>query len=292
MEDDKKMNARRQPSSSATLASSSQKLALYTDSCKTDSFSGSVHAGDAVYVEGLAPSTEPYAEKLVWQWTEDNETKSLTNALTVLSVRLFPDLDSDDDVDDSDVAGLASLSSEYGWLMPASTNVLRKLRLRTDVGLSGGAYTLTLSGDAGAFKVWADNSGTNAEPLLACGQTVTNGVNGVSFLSGDDSDLYVEALSNGTATVTYSYDGEGVASNITAAAWLKMTAFKVNLLEVGFSGSGEHILKKTGGDTWTNDTYTCEGDRVINDPVWKDMNLDGDVSEIDDTNDPVCFKVV
>jgi hypothetical protein len=213
----------------ATLVAYSQNLALYTDSFKTNAFGSTIHAGEAVYVEGRTPSTEPNAEKLVWEWTEDNETKSLTNALTVLSVRLFPDLDNDDDVDATDVAGLASLSSEYGWLMPASTNVLRKLRLRTDVGLSGGAYTLSLSGDAGAFRVWADNSGTNAAPLLVCGQVITNEVGGVTFLVGDDSDLYVEAASNGTTTITYFYKGEGDAANISCFAELKMTAFKLDL---------------------------------------------------------------
>ena len=169
------------------------------------------------------------AETLIWQWTEDNGTKSLTNALTVLSVRLFPDLDHDGDVDAADIAGLPSLPPEHGWVMPAATDVLRRLRLRTDVGLSGGAYILSLEGDAGAFKVWADNSGTNAAPLLTCGQSITNGAGGVTFLVGDDSDLYVEAASNGIATLTYAYAGEGSASNIACFADLALTAFKIDL---------------------------------------------------------------
>ncbi len=214
----------------ATLAVTSQNLALYTDSHKTNAFSGTIHAGEAVHVEGLTPSTEPYAEKLVWQWTEDNETKSVTNALTVLSVRLFPDLDTDDDVDATDIAGLSALSPEHGWLIPAVTNVLRKLRLRTDVGLQGGAYTLSLSGDGGVFKIWTDNSGTNAAPLLSCGQVITNGVGGVTFLVGNDTDLYVEVASNGTATITYTYIGEGDASNISCFAELNMTAYSPKLL--------------------------------------------------------------
>ncbi len=213
----------------ATLAASSQKIALYTDSYKTNAFSGTVHAGESVHVEGLAPSTEPYAEKIVWQWTEDNETKSLTNALTVLSVRIFPDLDTDDDVDATDIAELPSLSSEYGWLMPAATNVFRKLRLRTDVGLSGGAYTLSLAGEPGAFRVWADNSGTNAAPLLVCGQAITNGVGGVTFLAGEDTDIYVEAAGPGATTIAYRYSGEGEADGITATASLKMTAIRIQI---------------------------------------------------------------
>lgn len=70
-----KMSALSQPTSAATLVTYSQNLALYTDSFKTNAFGGTIHAGEAVYVEGLAPSTEPNAEKLVWQWTEDNETR-------------------------------------------------------------------------------------------------------------------------------------------------------------------------------------------------------------------------
>ncbi len=215
--------------SAATLAASSQKIALYTDSYKTNAFSGTIHAGESVHVEGLAPSTEPYAEKIVWQWTEGNETKSVTNALTVLSVRLFPDLDTDDDVDASDIAGLSALSSEHGWLMPVSTNVLRMLRLRTDVGLSGGEYTLALPGDAGAFRVWADNSGTNAAPLLSCGQVITNGVGGVTFLVGDDTDIYVEAAGPGSATIIYAYTATGGISNLSCSSALKMTAFQPDI---------------------------------------------------------------
>jgi hypothetical protein len=153
-------------------------------------------------------------------------------------------------VDATDVAGLASLSSEYGWLMPASTNDLRKLRLRTDVGLSGGAYTLSLTGDTGAFKVWADNSGTNAMPLLACGQSITNEVGGVTFLAGEDTDLYVEAVSNGTATITYFYAEEGDATNISCCAELMMTAVRP---KIEFLTGGAEIAANTlDVGTWEN----------------------------------------
>ncbi|MBU0714074.1 MAG: hypothetical protein KJ964_01790 [Verrucomicrobia bacterium] len=70
---------------------------------------------------------------------------------------------------------------------------------------------------------------------------------------------------------------------------VSLAVVKVELMEVGFSGSGEHSLKKTGSDTWTNDTYVSEGDTTITDPVWKDANLDGDVQDAGDTDDPVCF---
>ncbi|MDX9792907.1 MAG: hypothetical protein RBU24_05345 [Kiritimatiellia bacterium] len=86
----------------------------------------------------------------------------------------------------------------------------------------------TLSGADGAFRVWPDATGTNAAPLLVCGQTVTNGAGGVTFLSGDDTDLYVEAVSNGTATLIYSYAGTGDAEGIPCSAALKMTAWDVD----------------------------------------------------------------
>jgi len=119
-----------------------------------------------------------------------------------------------------------------GWAMPASANVCRPVLLRTDVGLQGGAYTLSLSGTNGAFRVWPDASGTNAAPLLERGQTVTNGAGGVSFLSGADTELYIEAVSNGTATLTYAYRAEGEGGRpLSCSASLKMTAVGLTFVE-------------------------------------------------------------
>ncbi|MFA7054439.1 MAG: hypothetical protein WC328_15610 [Kiritimatiellia bacterium] len=88
----------------------------------------------------------------------------------------------------------------------------------------------TLSGADGAFRVWPDASGTNAAPLLVCGQTVTNGAGSVTFLGGTDTDLFVEAVSNGTATLIYSYEGTGGAAGISCSASLKMTAWSVEFV--------------------------------------------------------------
>ena len=95
-----------------------------------------------------------------------------------------------------------------------------------------------LSGDAG-FRVWPDASGTNAAPLLVCGRTATNGVNGVSFLSGDDSDLFVEAVSNGTATLKYSYTGTGDAAGLSCSASLKMTAWGIEFVHAEGDYAGQ-----------------------------------------------------
>jgi hypothetical protein len=264
--------------SAATLVTYSQNLALYTDSFKTNAFGGTIHAGEAVYVEGRTPSTEPNAETLVWEWAEDNETKSLTNALTVLSVRLFPDFDTDDDVDATDIAGLSALSSEHGWLMPAATNVFRKLRLRTDVGLSGGAYTLSLAGDAGAFRVWADNSGTNTAPLISCGEAITNGVGNVTFLTGDDSELYVEAISNGIATLTYSYTGEGGASNIACFAILPIAALYFSSVDVNDSPTNGVLVKTGESVMFSANIFPSNIPLPIGEPRWYYQQRQGDGS--------------
>jgi hypothetical protein len=94
--------------------------------------------------------------------------------------------------------------------------------------------------------VWPDASGTNAAPLLVCGQTVTNGVNGVYFLSGGDSDLYVEAVNGGTAILTYQYVGTGDAAGISCAAAMKMTGYKpsVSIANPDSAGWSDLLEKK------------------------------------------------
>ena len=132
-----------------------------------------------------SPSPSVNADRIVWRWTdENNRVHRVTNAC--------------------------------GWAVPAATNVFRPVWLRIDVGLLGGVYTFSLSGADGAFRVWPDASGTNAAPLLTGGQTVTNWAGGVTFLSGDDADLYVEAVRNGTSTLIYSYAGTGGAEGISS----------------------------------------------------------------------------
>ena len=228
-------------SESAELESCPARLALHADTPKTAAFGATVYAGQAVYVEGLSPSPSVGADRVVWKWTdEENHVHRVTNAFTVLSVRLFGDSDLDGDVDADDKALRPALTNAWGWAMPASANVFRPVRLRTDVGLSGGVYTLSLSGSDGTCQIWATgNPASTNSPLLACGQTVTNGINGVSFLSGSDTDLYVEAVSNGTATLTYAYAGTGEAAGISCAASLKMTAFTITLEPVTTENSPE-----------------------------------------------------
>jgi len=229
-------------SQSAELESCSARLALHTDAIKTDAFGATVGAGQAVWVEGLSASPSVGADRVVWKWTDgDSHVHRVTNAFTVLSVRLFGDTDLDGDVDAGDKALHPALSRETGWAVPAAPGVLRPVRLRTDVGLSGGAYTLTLAGTPGAFRIWPDASGTNA-PLLGCGQTVTNGAGGVSFLAGPDTGLHVEAVSNGVATLTYAFAGDGEAEGLACSATLKMTAYRVTLEPVTADANAQGLI--------------------------------------------------
>ena len=123
---------------------------------------------------------------------------------------------------ETDKALYPGLSPEFGWTMPVDTNAYRLVQLRTDVNLSG-IHTLSLAGD-NAFRVWQSPypSTTNA-PLLVSGQTVTNGVNGISWGTSDAASLYLQTLTNGTTTLTYSFIGTGSASGIVCRATMKMT---------------------------------------------------------------------
>ena len=167
----------------------------------------------------------------------------ITGTVTKICVRLFGDIDLDGQVDDDDRAAAPGLPETYGWGMPAATNAFRLVRLSTQSRL-GGTHTLSLKGDEGAFRIWATASPapTNS-PLLVCGRTVTNGVNGADFAGYPGRDLYVEAVSNGTATLTYAYRGTGGAAGISCEAALKMTAWGMNLCPVELDTNGYPVVE-------------------------------------------------
>jgi hypothetical protein len=119
-------------SHSAQLESCSARLAIHADACKSNAFGTVVHAGEAVWVEGRSASGSVGADRIVWKWTVgDHCVWRVTNAFTVLSVRLFGDANLDGEVNADDKALHPALSHEYGWRMPAATNVFRPIRLRT-----------------------------------------------------------------------------------------------------------------------------------------------------------------
>ena len=132
-------------------------------------------------------------------------------------------IERDGSVDPEDFTMFGTLVLSSGWTMPVDTNAYRLVLLKTDVNLSG-IHTLTLSGQ-NAFRVWqSPNPSTTNAPLLVSGQTVTNGVNGISWGTSDAASLYLQTLTNGTATLTYSFIGTGSASGIVCRATMKMTA--------------------------------------------------------------------
>ncbi len=266
-------------SQSAELESCSARLALYADAAKTSAQGDTVNAGQAVWVEGRTASTSVGADRIVWKWTdEDNHVHRVTNAFTVLSVRLFGDVNLDGQVDAADKALHPALSHEYGWGMPAATNVFPPVVLRTDVGLSGGVYTLALSGPSGMCRIWTTGtpSSTNS-PLLVCGQTVTNGVNGVCFLSGADSVLYVEAAGGGTATLTYQYVGTGGAAGISCAAAMKLSSVAIGSVEMVGAPSDGLVVLKGGNVTMKANISPANYPLPSGEPTWyyQQLKLDG-----------------
>ncbi|MDD2230335.1 MAG: hypothetical protein PHY48_13095 [Candidatus Cloacimonetes bacterium] len=210
----------------ATRTSCSENLRTWGDADKTAqcTFAG---RGDAVYVEGLFPSTTVGGDQIIWGWSEDGETYARTNTYTIFSLRMFGDLNFDNIIDSIDYAAASSLT-EHGWVMPVASNTLRKVELKTDL-LIPGHLILSLTGDA-QLRVWTTATpAANDTPLLITGQSITNGVDGASFGAYPVSTLYIEAISSGTATLTYSYVGTGNAEGFGYQAQLNLTAVKVEL---------------------------------------------------------------
>ncbi|NLE73000.1 MAG: hypothetical protein GX609_13120, partial [Actinomycetales bacterium] len=101
---------------SASLVNGTGNLALYEDAAKTTGFGGTVREGQPVYAEGTGASPYPWADRLLWRWVDaNNDVHYLTNRFTVLSVRLFGDIDLDGDVDEDDIALHPAPSEDYGW---------------------------------------------------------------------------------------------------------------------------------------------------------------------------------
>ncbi len=192
-------------------------------------------------------------DKIIWGWSEGGETYARTNTYTIFSLRMFGDLNFDDIIDSIDYAAASSLT-EHGWALPVASNTLRKVELKTDL-LIPGHLILSLTGDA-QLRIWTTTTPSdNDTPLLVTGQTITNGVDGASFGAYPVSTLYVEAISSGIGTLTYSYVGTGSAEGFGYQAGLDITAVKVESIDISstrlaespnpppFVGELEHVFR-------------------------------------------------
>ena len=91
--------------------------------------------------------------------------------------------------------------------------------------LRDGVYTLSHSGSSG-IRLWqTQNPASTNAPLLVCGQTVTNGVNGVQFLSGADSAIHWSVASGG---VTF-YGGHGTGREAIIKGGATESDFKLEV---------------------------------------------------------------
>ena len=120
-----------------------------------------------------------------------------------------------------------------GTLKPAKPGVLYPFDLFSDV-LIDSHLILSVSGTAGAFKIWPSNS-TNGTPLLVAGQTITNDVSvvggqTVNFAThGQTSQVWVEFCSNGAGSISYSFAGKGSAAGIDFKDTLDITAYGITI---------------------------------------------------------------
>ena len=77
-----------------------------------------------------------------------------------------------------------------------------------------GRVTLALDAPPGTFRVFATDS-TNAPPLLTAGQTITNGAPLWFAPPATPAQVWVEALSNATASLSLHFEGLGSALGFT-----------------------------------------------------------------------------
>ncbi|MGI6391793.1 MAG: hypothetical protein ACOX7Q_16670 [Kiritimatiellia bacterium] len=210
-----------------------------------------------VYAEGLAPSPGPWADALVWHWTEtvydDHATWQrhhyATNRVTVLGVALMPDADSDGAVASAlpgapDHAVLV-LSSNRTWHVGVASNTLKKVRLSAYVGAGvPGTLRLHASGTA-RFRVWPGPTSTNGTPLLS----LTGSPDGVSDYDFPDRftdlEVYAEFLGPGDAELTFEFYGPKYdrRHRFRAEATQKIVAWEIGLHSVSLDAQGMPLFE-------------------------------------------------
>ncbi|MCL2104573.1 MAG: hypothetical protein FWH21_05925, partial [Kiritimatiellaeota bacterium] len=211
-------------SETMTLESVTANISLYRkgpgDTLQPFGAGGTVAQGEAVYAAGVTPSQNPGDALAVFTRTDsEGRTEAQTNAFTVMSVLTVGDFHGGGIANTNNIAKSIT-PPEWGLRMRLQDNptVATKVDLDTFTGMTGD-LVLSLEGDEG-FRVW-DTMSPGGTVILSPGQAVTN-----ASLAGC---VWVEAASNGVATLTYAFIGNGIASNLACSASLPVTAFRVTI---------------------------------------------------------------
>jgi Tfp pilus assembly protein PilZ len=124
--------------------------------------------------------------------------------------------------------------------------------------------------DFKAIKVSADSSWPSDKPEWGGGLVSGSGVESNSYTFSTIS--------------TNSTDYKEVTAECGNTVTGKVVVIDVQLKLVSYGGSGEYTLRKDGS-SWSDDSYTSDGNTNIVDPVWADTNLDGTA----DISEPACY---
>ena len=108
-----------------------------------------------------------------------------------------------------------------GWVVPVQPGTLRPVRLHCNSRLQG-HFVLSMTGTQEVVRLWHVPS-TNGTPLLAAGQTITNGMPVTFATPGGVTEVWLEALAPGTASVTFSFIGTGNAEGLNHSDTLNIT---------------------------------------------------------------------
>jgi hypothetical protein len=243
----------------AELVSDSPRVKLWWDGGKQDAYSGSIMQYQSVRVEGLEPSPYPWADKLIWHWTETTYDYSYehheiwqrsyyaTNRVTILGVALMPDADGDGEVasalPDAPDNALLALSTNRLWLVGTASNTLRKVLLSASVGFGvPGSLKLSASGYA-RLRVWPGPSVTNGPPLLVVGFP---GGNAYTYTFPDrfaEREVYAEFLAPGDAKLCFEFDGTQTDHRFRAGAEQKIRVWELNVHSVELDDDGFPVVE-------------------------------------------------
>ncbi|MCL2103908.1 MAG: hypothetical protein FWH21_02455, partial [Kiritimatiellaeota bacterium] len=185
--------------------------------------SSTVGVGDVVWAGGHDPySPAPWDAYAVFRWTDGNGLHTVqTNSFTAGSVHTIIDHDRCGSITTNDIRKCL-FPPKDGLTFKTEPGKLIKAILANHIsGSMPGSFTLSLDSTNNAFRVWPSDS-TSGTPLLVHGQTLSGG----GLPSGD---FYIEALSNGVATLTYAFTGSGNASSFRCAHALRLNAVGTRL---------------------------------------------------------------